>query len=117
MQECTAASAFITQRLSRVLCAMQASSHQQAWSAAEHQGDASDGAPAFTATRGAAAGSDHTDPFMDEERLKRQAAASTSAPTAATPKDPAFLEEGPGGHAPEFRAGSSSGVVLSFPVP
>ncbi|KAK9821389.1 hypothetical protein WJX74_007849 [Apatococcus lobatus] len=88
----------------------QASSQEQPWSAADHEGDASNEAPAFTDTRGAQASTQHTDHFMEEEGVKRQAAASTSAPPAAAFEDPAFLQETSGGHTPEFRADSSSGV-------
>ena len=84
------------------------------WSAAEHQGDASNEAPAFTEVRGSGREGDHADPFMQEERLERQAAASSAAPAAASFEDPAFLEETSGGHAPEFRADSSEGACLCY---
>lgn len=87
--------------------------HNHPWSAAEHQGDASNEASAFTEARGLGSEGDHADPFMQEERPRRQAAASSSAPSAATFEDPAFLGETSGGHAPEFRADSSEGACLS----
>lgn len=86
--------------------------HNHPWSAAEHQGDASNEAPAFTEARGMGPEGDHADPFMQEERPRRQAAASSSAPSAATFEDSAFLEETSGGHAPEFRADSHDGACL-----
>ena len=60
----------------------QAANQQQSWSAADHQEQAADNAQHFPAAD-AEAGPGYSDPFMQEERLRRQNAASDSAPSAS----------------------------------
>ena len=84
----------------------QANSQQHPWSAADHQEHASDGAEHFPAVEREGPGPSR-DPFMREEALRRQSAASASAPEA----EPAH---GPFSHGHEAHmAGRSSENSLS----